>query len=130
MALFNEIDPNTFSGGQIIGIEPGSVAAALGLRPGDELLAINDQAVEDIIDVQFYAAEEELELLVRRYDGSPVVQVIRVYTRRADGRYELDYWCDICSIPMYELKPCECCQGETRLRERKVDTAGNVLDGE
>ncbi len=66
MALFNEIDPNTFSGGQIIGIEPGSVAAALGLRPGDELLAINDQAVEDIIDVQFYAAEEELELLVRR----------------------------------------------------------------
>ncbi|MBX3413862.1 MAG: hypothetical protein KF708_14320 [Pirellulales bacterium] len=72
----------------------------------------------------------DLELLVRRYDGSPVVQVIRVYTRRPDGRYELDYWCDICSIPMYELKPCECCQGESRLRERKVDAAGNVLDGE
>ncbi len=66
MALFNEIDPHTFSGGKIIGIEPGSVAAEMGLRPGDELLAINDQAVEDIIDVQFYAAEEELELLVRR----------------------------------------------------------------
>jgi len=66
MALFNEIDPHTFSGGKIIGIEPGSVAAEIGLRPGDELLAINDQAVEDIIDVQFYAAEEELELLVRR----------------------------------------------------------------
>lgn len=68
MALFQEIDPLTFAGGQIIAVEPGSVAAALGLRPGDELLAINDQAVEDIIDVQYYAAEEELELLVRR-DG-------------------------------------------------------------
>lgn len=68
MALFQEIDPLTFAGGQIIAVEPGSVAATLGLRPGDELLAINEQAVEDIIDVQYYAAEEELELLVRR-DG-------------------------------------------------------------
>lgn len=68
MALFQEIDPLTFAGGRIVGIEPHSVAAELDLRPGDELLAINDQAVEDTIDVQFYAAEEELELLVRR-DG-------------------------------------------------------------
>jgi len=62
----------------------------------------------------------EMQLLVRRTKGSPFVQVIRVYTVKSDGLYELDYWCDICSIPMYELKPCECCQGETRLRERKV----------
>lgn len=72
----------------------------------------------------------ELELLVRQYEGSPVVQVIRVYTIKPEGRFELDYWCDICSIPMYELKACECCQGETRLRERKVDAAGNVVDAE
>lgn len=72
----------------------------------------------------------DLELLVRKYEGSPVVQVIRVYTLKPEGRYELDYWCDICSIPMYELKPCECCQGETRLRQRKVDASGNVIDGE
>lgn len=68
----------------------------------------------------------DLELLVRRHDGSPVVQVIRVYTVKSDGRYELDYWCDICSIPMYELKPCECCQAETRLRERKVNADGTT----
>lgn len=68
MALFQEIDPLTFAGGRIVGIEPGSVADELELRPGDELLAINDQAVEDVIDVQFHAAEEELELTIRR-DG-------------------------------------------------------------
>ena len=45
MALFQEIDPLTFAGGRIIGIEPGSVADELELRPGDELIAINDQAV-------------------------------------------------------------------------------------
>jgi putative radical SAM enzyme (TIGR03279 family) len=72
MPLFHEIDPLTFAGGRIVGIEPGSVAAALDLRPGDELLAINDRAVEDIIDVQFYSAEEELELLIRR-DGELIL---------------------------------------------------------
>lgn len=66
----------------------------------------------------------DLELLVRRYPGSPAVQVVRVYAIKPDGKYQLDYWCDVCSIAMYELKPCECCQGPTRLRERRVDDAG------
>ncbi|MCA9960125.1 MAG: hypothetical protein KC443_13880, partial [Anaerolineales bacterium] len=66
MALFNEIDLTTFAGGRIVGIEPDSVAAEIGLQIGDELLAINDEKVEDVIDVQFYSADESLELLVRR----------------------------------------------------------------
>lgn len=66
MALFQELDLATFRGGQITGIEPGSVAAAIGLHAGDELLAVNDQPVQDIIDVQFYAADEELTLTIRR----------------------------------------------------------------
>jgi len=68
--------------------------------------------------------DRELELYVRKYRGSPAVQIIRVYTLRPEGKYELDYWCDICAIPMYELKACECCQGATRLRERKVAPGG------
>jgi hypothetical protein len=63
----------------------------------------------------------DMELLVRRFEGAPVIQVIQVYTLRDGHQYELDYWCDICSIPMFELKPCECCQGPTRLRERLVE---------
>lgn len=75
--------------------------------------------------------DRELELFVRRYPGSPVVQVIRVYTLRPEGKYELDYWCDICAIPMYELKDCECCQGPTRLRQRRVPPGGEVgVDGD
>jgi hypothetical protein len=60
----------------------------------------------------------EMELFVRRYDGSPFVQVIRVYTIKQGRKYEFDYWCDICAIPMFELKECECCQGPIRIRER------------
>jgi hypothetical protein len=63
----------------------------------------------------------ELELLVRRYKKAPLIQVIRILKPTKQGMLEVDYWCDICAIPMYILKPCECCQGETRLRERPLD---------
>ena len=35
---------------------------------------------------------------------------------QAGRRLYTDSWCDVCSIPMYEIKPCECCQGEIDLR--------------
>lgn len=63
----------------------------------------------------------EIELEVRQAAGSPVTQIIRVFSWHEGKFYELDYWCDICAIPMYELKSCECCQGPTRIRERLVD---------
>ena len=66
MALFQEVNLDTFAGGQITSIMPGSVAAEIGLQAGDELLAINGQTVEDVIDVQFYGADEEIELTIRR----------------------------------------------------------------
>jgi hypothetical protein len=59
-----------------------------------------------------------VELLVRRYEASPVVQILGVHQIKSDGRHEVDYWCDVCAIAMYELKPCECCQAEPRLRLR------------
>ena len=63
----------------------------------------------------------EVELLVRRYQVTPAVQIIRVFEIAADGsRFEIDYWCDVCSIVMYELKDCECCQGPIELRRTKV----------
>lgn len=64
----------------------------------------------------------EVELLVRQYADSPVVQVIRVFEiqKQKDVKYELDYWCDICSIVMVELKQCECCQAPNDLRRREV----------
>jgi hypothetical protein len=61
-----------------------------------------------------------VELLVRRHNGSPSIQIIRVFELRDDGKYELDYWCEICAIAMFELKPCDCCQGSIELRARKA----------
>ncbi len=64
--------------------------------------------------------EMDIELLVRQYERSPMVQVIRVYAVDEHGKYEVDYWCEICAIDMYELKVCDCCQGPTELRRRKA----------
>ena len=55
--------------GIIQSITPGSLAAAMGLRLGDEVLAVNGHPVEDVIDVQFNAAENEVEIVYRR-DGT------------------------------------------------------------
>lgn len=64
--------------------------------------------------------EMDVELQVRQYEGSPFVQVVRVFELRDGAKFEVDYWCQICSIAMYELKECECCQGPIELRKRQV----------
>lgn len=61
-----------------------------------------------------------IEVLVRKFKGSPAGQVIRLYEVTDEGKFEIDYWCDVCSIAMYELKECECCQGEIILRKTPV----------
>lgn len=58
-----------------------------------------------------------VELVGTMTPGVPYLQVLIVYTFDERGRRQYtDYWCDICSIPMYEIKPCDCCQGDIRLR--------------
>jgi putative radical SAM enzyme (TIGR03279 family) len=49
-------------GGRIISVEPGSLGARLGLLAGDRLLRVNGQVVEDVIDVQFHASEDEVQV--------------------------------------------------------------------
>lgn len=96
----------------------------------DRLLALREAdgtlhpLVEDIRGRAFRRDDRlrkiELELEVRQYRGLPMIQVIRVFELASDGKYELDYWCDICSIAMFELKECDCCQGPIELRRTEV----------
>ena len=51
---------------RITTVEPDSIAAALGLATGDQILAVNGEAVEDEVDFRFKAAEESLALRVRQ----------------------------------------------------------------
>ena len=59
----------------------------------------------------------KVELVGFRRPGVPYLQVLMVFTFDKKGtRQYFDYWCDVCSIPMYEIKSCECCQGPIRMR--------------
>jgi putative radical SAM enzyme (TIGR03279 family) len=66
-------------GGRIAIVAPGSLAERIGLRTRDELIAINGHALHDVIDVQFYAAEESLAFDVRREGRALTVEAERRY---------------------------------------------------
>ena len=63
---------------RIATVEPGSIAARLALGPGDQVLAVNGEPVEDELDFRFKATEERLTLRVRQ-DG-----VLREHRVRKD----------------------------------------------
>ena len=53
--------------------EPGPIAEELGLEPGDAILEINGQPIEDVFDYRLMCQEEYLELLVRGADGDEAI---------------------------------------------------------
>ena len=58
-----------------------------------------------------------VELVGVRRPKVPYLQVLMIFVIDDKGvRQYMDYWCDVCSIAMYEIKPCECCQDPIRLR--------------
>jgi putative radical SAM enzyme (TIGR03279 family) len=47
-------------------VNKGSIASDLGLQVGDQVVSVNNNPIHDEIDFRFYAAEEKIDLLVRR----------------------------------------------------------------
>jgi hypothetical protein len=82
--------------------------------------------------------DRKVEIVGTKRPGVPYLQALMVFTFDKKGqRMYTDYWCDVCSIPMYEIKPCDCCQGDIRLRFQPQDLpdyvsppkAKNIKDG-
>ena len=57
---------------QIKSVAPGSIAEELELEPGDKILQINGQDIEDVLDYRFYIQNEEIDMVVQKKDGSEV----------------------------------------------------------
>ncbi|MBP5384412.1 MAG: DUF512 domain-containing protein [Lachnospiraceae bacterium] len=53
----------------ISGVLQGSPAAALDIAPGDQLVQLNREPVEDIFDYQFLMEDTSVDLLIRKADG-------------------------------------------------------------
>lgn len=55
---------------QIKSVAPGSIGEELELEPGDKLLEINGQKIEDVLDYRFYIQNEEISMVVEKKDGT------------------------------------------------------------
>jgi len=93
--------------GVIAEVRSGSIAAELGLQPGDVLLSIDGHVLRDVIDYRFYGAEEELELVVERGGERSVYQVERGYDQEPgiefaeptfDGLRRCNNRCEFCFL--------------------------------
>jgi putative radical SAM enzyme (TIGR03279 family) len=79
LTYFTEIDWSEKNGGFVAAVENASLAGEIGINTGDELLAINGNPLNDVIDVSYYGADEELEILVRRDGEYLLYEVERSY---------------------------------------------------
>lgn len=60
----------------IIKIEKDSIAQEIGLEPGDILLAVNGQAVQDVFDYRYLIQDEYVELTIRTINGEEYIAEI------------------------------------------------------
>lgn len=57
----------------INGVKKGSIAEECEIHPGDILLSINSQKIEDVIEYQFIEADEYIELEIQHINGEIVI---------------------------------------------------------
>jgi len=62
-------------------IDPNSIADALGIQAGTELLTVNGRPLADFLDWEFLTADEELAIEARQPDGEQVIYELE----RLDG---------------------------------------------
>ncbi|MEL6446202.1 MAG: PDZ domain-containing protein, partial [Bacteroidota bacterium] len=55
---------------QVAAVDPGSLADELGWGPGDQVLAVDGQSIEDELDFRFRTGGEEALTLKVRLDGT------------------------------------------------------------
>ena len=53
----------------ISGVRPGSLADEAGIEPGDLLVSLDGRVLRDVVDLQFYQAEPEVTVQIRKANG-------------------------------------------------------------
>lgn len=65
----------TGAGGTIASVAAGSIAAELGLLPGDVVVAVGGRRLRDVIDYRFQIADECVDLLVERGNEQTIYEI-------------------------------------------------------
>ncbi|MBE6015169.1 MAG: DUF512 domain-containing protein [Lachnospiraceae bacterium] len=56
-------------GHKILSVVPGSIAEEMEIEPGDILISINEQTIEDVFDYHFLVEDDFITLLIRKPSG-------------------------------------------------------------
>lgn len=78
---------------------PGSIAEELELEPGDELISINGQPIEDVFDYHYLMNDEELLILIRKPDQEE-------WELEIEKDYDEDLGVEFVSSLMDEYRSC------------------------
>ncbi len=62
---------------EINSVSPRSTAAKIGLEPGDHIIAVNGNEVNDVIDFRFLAAEYKIKIAFNKKNGSVLEKIVR-----------------------------------------------------
>ncbi len=74
--------------GVISGVREGSLAEAAGIQPGDRVLRVAGVTPRDVVDMQFYQADDEVEVLFESADG---IQDLVVFEKDPDEDLGLEF---------------------------------------
>ncbi|BCJ93452.1 radical SAM protein [Anaerocolumna cellulosilytica] len=58
-----------YEGHLIKTVMPDSIGEEMGIEPGDYLLAVNDEKIDDVFDYQYLIKEEYIEILIKKSNG-------------------------------------------------------------
>jgi len=84
---------------RITGVTPHSIAAEMGIKPGDHLLSIDGHRVKDILDYRFYTQEDYLVMDIEKPDGE-------VWSLEIEKDYDEELGLVFDEFVFDRIKPC------------------------
>lgn len=87
------------TGHLIKAVAPGSIGEELGIEPGDYLIAINDEEIDDVFDYQYLIKDEYIETLIRKSNGEEWILEI-------DKEYDDDLGIEFENSLMSDYRSC------------------------
>jgi len=88
-----------FMAGRISGVSNGSIAAELAIVPGDTLIAINGQPINDILDYEFQAQDDTLVVEIEKFKGE-------TWLLEIDKDYDETLGLEFEELVFDRLRPC------------------------
>lgn len=80
-------------------VSPDSIGEEMGIEPGDYLVAINNEEIDDVFDYQYLIKDEYIEILIRKSSGEEWILEI-------DKDYEEDLGIDFDNGLMSDYRTC------------------------